>query len=59
MLRYLMKIAKDRGIRKFEAKVLPANKAMLAVFYNSGYSVKTVFDGDAYSVTMSLVEEEK
>jgi len=54
LLRYISEIARQRGVKRFDAKVLPSNKAMLAVFHNSGYKVKTVFDGDAYSVTYEL-----
>ena len=57
LLRYISEIAKQRGVKKFYAKVLPTNKAMLAVFMNSGYNVKSVFDGDAYTVTYDLNAE--
>ncbi|HUU68391.1 MAG TPA: GNAT family N-acetyltransferase, partial [Planctomycetota bacterium] len=58
LLRYISQIARQRGVRKFYAKVLPTNKAMLAVFMNSGYDVKTHFDGDAYTVTYDLERED-
>jgi len=58
LLRYLAEIAKKHGVRRFDAKVLPANKAMLAVFQNSGFKVQTVFDGDAYSITLDIEEEQ-
>jgi acyl-CoA hydrolase/RimJ/RimL family protein N-acetyltransferase len=54
LLQYLTQIAKQRGVKKFYAKVLPINKAMLAVFYNSGYQVNTEFDGDVYNITYEL-----
>jgi len=54
LLQYLCRVAKQRGIKKFFAKVLPTNKAMLAVFYNSGYKVNTEFDGDVYSIEFDL-----
>ncbi|MDD5458836.1 MAG: GNAT family N-acetyltransferase [Phycisphaerae bacterium] len=54
LLDYITKIAKQRGVKKFFAKVLPQNKAMLAVFHNSGYKVNTEFDGDAYSINYDL-----
>ena len=54
MLAYLTQIAKQRGVKRFYAKVLPSNKAMLAVFHNSGYEVKTEFDGEVYSVMYDL-----
>jgi len=54
LLQYLTKIAKQRGVKQFYAKVLPTNKPMLAVFYNSGYKVNTEFDGDVYHISYSL-----
>ncbi len=57
LLDYLTRIAKQRGVKKFFAKVLPVNKAMLAVFHNSGFQVKTEFDGDVYSISYDLVKE--
>jgi acyl-CoA hydrolase/RimJ/RimL family protein N-acetyltransferase len=53
LLQYLTQIAKQRGVKRFYAKVLPINKAMLAVFYNSGYQVNTEFD-DVYNITYEL-----
>jgi hypothetical protein len=29
---------------------------MLQIFYNSGYEIKTEFDGDAYSITYELAK---
>lgn len=54
LLDYVTKIAKQRGVKRFYAKVLPTNKAMLSIFYNSGYKVNTEFDGDVYSITYDL-----
>ncbi|MDD5063163.1 MAG: GNAT family N-acetyltransferase [Phycisphaerae bacterium] len=59
LLEYLTQIAKNRGVKRFYAKVLPSNKAMLSVFHNSGYKVNTEFDGEVYSVTYSLAEKER
>jgi acyl-CoA hydrolase len=54
LLQYLCRVAKQRGIKTFYAKVLPNNKAMLTVFYNSGYKVNTEFDGDVYNIEFPL-----
>ncbi len=54
LLAYITETAKQRGVRRFYAKVLPSNKAMLAIFQNSGYSVNTEFDGEVYSVVYEL-----
>ncbi len=54
LLDYLTKVAKERGVKSFYATVLPINKAMLSIFYNSGYKINTEFDGDSYSITYEL-----
>ncbi|HPO70965.1 MAG TPA: GNAT family N-acetyltransferase, partial [Anaerohalosphaeraceae bacterium] len=54
LLDYLTRIAKDRGVKSFYATVLPTNKAMLTIFYNSGYKINTEFDGDSYSIKYDL-----
>jgi acyl-CoA hydrolase/RimJ/RimL family protein N-acetyltransferase len=54
LLQYLTQIATRRGVKRFYAKVLPVNKAMLAVFYNSGYQVNTEFDGEVYNISYDL-----
>ncbi|MBN2594033.1 MAG: GNAT family N-acetyltransferase [Sedimentisphaerales bacterium] len=57
LLNYLAQVAKKRGVKRFYAKVLPTNKAMLSVFHNSGYEVRTEFDGEVYSITYDLAEK--
>jgi len=59
LLAYLTKIARQRGVRSFYAKVLPTNKAMLTVFYNSGFKVNTEFDGEVYSITYDLAGDKQ
>ena len=54
LLKYLAHIAKQRGVKQFYAKVLAANRPMLAIFHNTGYKVKTEFDGEVYNVTYDL-----
>jgi acyl-CoA hydrolase/RimJ/RimL family protein N-acetyltransferase len=54
LLEYISKIAEQRGVKRFIAKVLPNNKAMLSVFYNSGYKVNTKFDGEVYHIDYDL-----
>ena len=56
LLDYISKIARQRGVKKFIAKVLPNNKAMLSVFYNSGYKVNTKFDGEVYNIDYELTK---
>jgi L-amino acid N-acyltransferase YncA len=59
LLNYITKIAKQRGVKSFYAKVLPTNKPMLAIFHNSGYKVNTEFDGEVYSITYVLTKQDK
>jgi len=56
LLDYITQIARQRGVKRFYAKVLPNNKAMLAIFHNSGYKVNTEFDGEIYSITYDLAK---
>jgi acyl-CoA hydrolase len=56
LLEDLSKIAKQRGVKRFYAKVLPVNKGMLTVFYNSGYKINTEFDGEVYSIMYDLTD---
>jgi len=59
LLDYITQIARQRGVKKFYAKVLPTNEAMLAIFHNSGYKVNTEFDGYAYGITYDLTKQEQ
>ena len=59
MLDYVTQIAAGRGIRKFYAKVLPNNKAMLNIFHNSGYTINTEFDGEVYNLSYELTREQQ
>jgi len=59
LLDYITQIAKQRGVKRFYAKVLPSNKAMLAVFHSSGYKVNTAFDGEVYDITYDLEHKER
>lgn len=59
LLDYVTQIAVQRGVKRFYAKVLPANKPMLAIFYNTGYKVNTEFDGEVYSISYDLTKKEQ
>jgi acyl-CoA hydrolase len=54
LMNYIAKIAEQRGVNRFYATVLPSNKAMLNVFYNSDYEINTQFDGSTYNITFDL-----
>lgn len=59
LLAYLSEIAHHRGVKRFDAKVMPENKPMLSVFQNSGLPLRMDFDGDAYSIALDLQKTEK
>lgn len=46
ILKALMQTAKDKGITLFEAEVLTANTAMLALLKKLGFNVETIADND-------------
>ena len=54
LLRRLAEIAAQRGVRRFEATVLPENKAMLAVFEHGGLARRSDFDGSVHTVSFEL-----
>jgi GNAT superfamily N-acetyltransferase len=54
LMKYISDIAIARGVKRFDAKVIPSNKAMLSVFQNSGLPYRSEFDGEAYSLTFDL-----
>jgi len=54
MMNYLVKIARDRGIREFIAYVLPRNEAMLKVFEKSKVEITRTYDSDAIFLHFNL-----
>jgi RimJ/RimL family protein N-acetyltransferase len=57
LLRHLIVIAREKGLSRFDAEVLPENKAMLGVFSRSGLPMtRTVSDGIAH-IGLSLATE--
>jgi GNAT superfamily N-acetyltransferase len=57
LLQHLAPIAREKGLSRFVAEVLPENRGMLTVFSRSGLPMKTEHGGEAVHVTMSLTEE--
>jgi len=55
IMKHLIHIAREKGVSKFEAEVLPENRAMLAVFARSGLPMKQSFEDGAVHVTLSLM----
>ncbi len=54
MLNYLIKIARDRGIARFTAYVLPRNEAMLKVFEKSNLTTTRALEDDAIALHFDL-----
>ncbi len=52
ILKHLVQIGRERGIRIFEADVLAQNPAMLAAFRGSGLEMKTLSNGNVVHVTI-------
>ena len=51
---HLVHIAREKGVLRFEAEVLPGNKAMVAVFARSGLRMKQLLEDGVVHVTLSL-----
>jgi RimJ/RimL family protein N-acetyltransferase len=56
LLAHLAEIARERGVTRFEAEVLPHNAAMLRVFAASGWPMTRSFRDGVAHVTLSLKE---
>jgi RimJ/RimL family protein N-acetyltransferase len=54
LLKHLATIAKELGVRQFEADVLAENQPMLAVFRRSGLSLQQRAEGSTVHLTLSL-----
>ncbi len=57
LMRHLIWLARQNGLRQFEADVLISNLPMLAVFRDSGLPMTIEQDGDTVHVTLSLQPE--
>ncbi len=58
LLKKLIEIARERGIKGLKADVLAENRKMLSVFHNCGYLVKTKMEDGSYSVTVDFTQKE-
>ena len=56
LLKYLITIARKRGVAGFTAYVLPENKKMMHLFQSLGYKMKTRFEEGAYEVEFRFDE---
>ena len=54
LLERLAEIARERGIRSFDAYVLGANQRMMDVFLQSGFAVTHTLEQGVFRVTLSL-----
>jgi RimJ/RimL family protein N-acetyltransferase len=59
IFKHLVAIARDSGIRQFEAEVLPSNEAMFKVFARSGIPLTRTATRDSVHVLMELTREEQ
>jgi len=54
LLQHLASVAREKGLSRFVAEVLPENRGMLTVFSKSGLPMETAHGGDAVHVTLLL-----
>ncbi|MGV9311661.1 bifunctional acetate--CoA ligase family protein/GNAT family N-acetyltransferase [Streptomyces sp. NPDC003691] len=54
MLEHIAAVARERGIRRFAAEVLPANNKMIKVFRDAGYTQRRTFEDGTVHLTLDL-----
>ncbi|GAA1157100.1 bifunctional GNAT family N-acetyltransferase/acetate--CoA ligase family protein [Streptomyces hebeiensis] len=54
LLEHIAAVARERGIRRFAAEVLPANSKMIKVFRDAGYTQRRSFEDGAVRLTLDL-----
>ncbi|MGY1438453.1 bifunctional acetate--CoA ligase family protein/GNAT family N-acetyltransferase [Streptomyces reniochalinae] len=59
LLEHIGAVARERGIRRFAAEVLPANNKMIKVFTDAGYSQKRSFEDGSVHLTLDLEPTER
>ncbi|MEE2522711.1 GNAT family N-acetyltransferase [Pseudarthrobacter sp. J75] len=59
LLEHLAAAAREKGIRRFTAEVLPENRKMLGVFSDAGYDVSRHFDDGVVSLEFNIDPTEK
>jgi len=57
LFKYLIKIARDRGIQWFIAYVLPRNESMMKVFEKSKLPIQKSYENDALVLRFDLTQE--
>ncbi|MEE6295506.1 bifunctional acetate--CoA ligase family protein/GNAT family N-acetyltransferase [Georgenia wangjunii] len=56
LLEHLAAAARERGVSRFTAEVLPGNARMISVFRDAGYEVSQVFDDGIIAVAFDIEE---
>lgn len=59
LLEHLAAAAREHGIRRFSAEVLPENRKMLTVFSDAGYAVERHFDDGVVTLAFTIDPTEK
>ncbi|WP_328886633.1 bifunctional acetate--CoA ligase family protein/GNAT family N-acetyltransferase [Streptomyces sp. NBC_00316] len=54
LLEHIAAVARERGIRRFAAEVLPANNKMIKVFRDAGYTQHRSFEDGSVHLTLEL-----
>ncbi|MER6103991.1 GNAT family N-acetyltransferase [Streptomyces sp. NPDC001832] len=54
LLEHIAAVARERGIRRFAAEVLPANSKMIKVFRDAGYTQQRSFEDGSVHLTLDL-----
>ncbi|MEU4129789.1 bifunctional acetate--CoA ligase family protein/GNAT family N-acetyltransferase [Streptomyces wuyuanensis] len=54
LLEHIAAVARERGIRRFAAEVLPANNKMIKVFTDAGYTQRRSFEEGSVHLTLDL-----
>ncbi|MEU2392509.1 GNAT family N-acetyltransferase [Streptomyces sp. NPDC007369] len=54
LLEHIGAVARERGIRRFAAEVLPANTKMIKVFTDAGYQQRRSFEDGSVHLTLDL-----
>ncbi|WP_058235657.1 bifunctional acetate--CoA ligase family protein/GNAT family N-acetyltransferase [Devriesea agamarum] len=59
LLEHLVAAARERGIRRFNAEVLPTNHRMLAVFTDAGFDIQRTIDDGVVLVSFAIDPTER
>ncbi|NUU24394.1 MAG: GNAT family N-acetyltransferase [Streptomycetaceae bacterium] len=54
LLEHIAAVARERGIRRFVADVLPTNRRMMKVFTEAGYTQQSAFEDGVVRLTLDL-----